>query len=468
MSQTAFPEAFLARMRSQLGDAFDAFWEAIQGSAHTSIRLNPGKPISEDPTWMPMLWHPEGRYLATRPPFVEDPRFHAGAYYVQEASSMMLHACVDWSRDMRILDLCAAPGGKSTLIAAAMSKDSVLVANEVISSRAKVLAENLTRWGRGEVVVTQNDPADFQDAEGMFDLIVVDAPCSGEGMFRKDPASRGEWSPQHVEVCSARQRRILANILPCLRPGGTLVYSTCTWAPEEDQEIVDWVLDEFRNELELDPVEVPNDWGPEPIEVGGVQGAGWLNYPHRVQGEGLFFARFRKQGVFDTDARTSSKARKKKKKQKSQSSQSSGESADPKVLKAFETQYLKPDHGLSMEALDKYLFARPALARDLKRLGLKVIKQGVLLGEIHRKEIAPSHELALSTFISTDVPAVELDLRQAQQYLQKQEIAIDAPVSKGWFLVRYEGINLGWMKVAGRRLNNYFPSNWRIRKRLEN
>src|SRR4030095_5372686 len=191
-----------------------------------------------------------GYYLPERPVFTLDPLFHAGVYYVQEASSMFLEQAlkqsVDLSQPIKILDLCAAPGGKSTLIESLLNEESLLVSNEVIKTRVNVLQENITKWGGKNVVVTNNDAKDFARLENYFDVIVVDAPCSGSGLFRKDPEAVAEWSPGNVALCSQRQMRILADVFPSLKKNGILIYSTCSYSEKEDELILDWIKESFE------------------------------------------------------------------------------------------------------------------------------------------------------------------------------------------------------------------------------
>ncbi|MEO6758980.1 MAG: RsmB/NOP family class I SAM-dependent RNA methyltransferase, partial [Saprospiraceae bacterium] len=240
------PPPFERQMQVLLGAAWPNFAAALGTPAPVSIRLNPAKHLPEPllPTEAAVPWHPQGRYLAERPVFTLDPGFHAGGYYVQEASSMFLYEAlrqtVDFSKKLNVLDLCAAPGGKSTLLADLVGPDSLLVANELIRSRVNSLRENLEKWGAPNVAVTSGEAGDFAGLEGFFDLIVADAPCSGEGLFRKDPAAMGEWSPAAVELCSLRQQRILSEVLPALAPGGILVYSTCTYNTAENEAQVEW------------------------------------------------------------------------------------------------------------------------------------------------------------------------------------------------------------------------------------
>ncbi|MBY0432810.1 MAG: RsmB/NOP family class I SAM-dependent RNA methyltransferase, partial [Cyclobacteriaceae bacterium] len=284
-------------MKALLGPEFPAFCVALEAPPPVSIRLHPKKKIA----WPadPVPWADQGRYLSERPVFTLDPRLHAGAYYVQEASSLLLEQAlkqsVDITQPLRVLDLCAAPGGKSTHLLSLLSGDSLLVSNEVIRSRASILAENIQKWGYSNVIVTQQDPRDFQRLTGFFDVIVTDAPCSGEGLFRKDPEAMKEWSPNNVELCSQRQRRIVNDVWPALKPGGVLIYSTCTYEEKENMEAVATLTQDFAAEsvsLTLNPA-----WGIATLEKSGC--IGYQCYPHRVKGEGFFISVLHK-GTGDT------------------------------------------------------------------------------------------------------------------------------------------------------------------------
>jgi 16S rRNA C967 or C1407 C5-methylase (RsmB/RsmF family) len=254
----------------------------------------------------PVLWSSLGHYLSSRPVFTLDPLFHAGGYYVQEASSMYMEMVKDaiekdysssenaceggfFAQKLAALDLCAAPGGKSTHLASLLGEDSLLVSNEVIKSRAVILADNIAKWGMENVVVTNNDPADFGAFEELFDLVVADAPCSGEGLFRKDPQAAGEWSPANVNLCAQRQQRILADIWPSLAPGGYLVYSTCTYNKFEN----DGNLRFLCEELGAEAVKLVAPEGSGIIET---PGGGFQFVPGRVKGEGQYMALVRKNG----------------------------------------------------------------------------------------------------------------------------------------------------------------------------
>lgn len=289
------PAEFAARTRSLLGEEeYRLLENALQGEAPVSIRVNRGK-CDEPVAGVPVLWSASGTYLAKRPTFTFDPLFHAGCYYVQEASSMFVEQVLRTyaSRPVVMLDLCAAPGGKSTNARSVLPEGSLLVANEVMRNRVQVLAENLVKWGDAGVVVTHNDPADFTGLAGVFDVVLTDVPCSGEGMFRKDAVAVEEWSVDNVRICWQRQRRILSDVWPSLKPGGLLIYSTCTYNREEDEDNVDWIA----RELGVEVLEVPvqPEWGI----AGNLAGSGFPVYrflPHHTRGEGFFLAVLRKNG----------------------------------------------------------------------------------------------------------------------------------------------------------------------------
>lgn len=283
-----FPDAFVSQLREDLGPGrAEAVLAGLSSEPEVSVRVNPFKTslqvlrehfgaIASDP----VAWAPdEGFYLSGRPSFTFDPWFHAGAYYVQEASSMYVGALFDKavaalgrSTGLHVLDLCAAPGGKTTQLLSRLDASSLLVANEIVPSRATVLAENVARWGRSYVAVTSSDPSAFAALKGFFELAVVDAPCSGEGMFRKDLRAREEWSPDAVKLCAGRQRRIVSDMWHALCPGGFMIYSTCTFNRFENEDNVAWICSEL---------------GAEALEMRHF-------YPGEDRGEGFFAALLRK------------------------------------------------------------------------------------------------------------------------------------------------------------------------------
>ena len=257
-----------------------------------SIRLNPFKKV-EIPFENAVPWATDASYLKERPSFIEDPLFHAGAYYSQEASSMAIEQFLKnkINKGQVVLDLCAAPGGKSTHILSLIPNDALLVSNEVIKSRSWILKENIDKWGVSNVLVSNNDPEDFSQLEGLFDVIVVDAPCSGEGMFRKDVNAREEWSAHNVNLCAGRQQRIIADIWPALKAGGILIFSTCTFNRRENEATLAWLHEQYELEgIELDLANLP---GVIQTEESGLYG--YRFFPGLVQGEGFFMAGVVKQ-----------------------------------------------------------------------------------------------------------------------------------------------------------------------------
>ena len=261
------PSSFTDYTRALLGvEEYEKLAAALEGEQPVSIRLNEDKlPESSfslfRSSFRHVPWSTAGYYLDKRLTFTFDPLFHAGCYYVQEASSMFVEQALRryvGEGPVVMLDLCAAPGGKSTHARSVLPAGSLLVANEVIRNRSQVLAENLTKWGHSGVVVTNNDPADFSSLTDFFDVILTDVPCSGEGMFRKDPVAVSEWSGENVEICWQRQRRIVTDIWPCLKSGGILIYSTCTYNTKENEENIRWIQDEFG--AEVLPLEISRDW----------------------------------------------------------------------------------------------------------------------------------------------------------------------------------------------------------------
>jgi len=269
------PEPFVARMREELGaEQGAALCAALDTAPPTSLRWNPAKTLPAERCGEPVPWSPEGRYLPSRPQFTLDSDLHAGAYYVQEASSQFLaHLLTEADiAGARVLDLCAAPGGKSTLYASLVGGDGLVVANEINRQRASVLADNVRRWGSGNTVVTLADPAAFGGFAGWFDVVGVDAPCSGEGMFRKLEQARAEWSAQQVGLCARRQREIIRQAWPLLRPGGLLIYSTCTFNREENERTLEDFAAEAGGELVATAkVACPESWGVVCGEAGPFQ-----------------------------------------------------------------------------------------------------------------------------------------------------------------------------------------------------
>lgn len=462
-------------MQAILGDEWSALESALQLPAPVSIRLNNNKLTAnakqalEAGRWtiaagirkqdspepvntevMPVPWHELAFYLHDRPVFTLDPLFHAGAYYVQEASSMFVAEAVRQTvslvKPLKVLDLCAAPGGKSTLLLSLLSSNSLLVSNEVIRARTSALRENLERWGHPNVAVTSAEAEEISALEDWFDVVLTDAPCSGEGLFRKDPDAVQEWSLPHVALCAARQKRILASAIQSLAPDGVLLYSTCTYNREENDGNIAWILQEFP--LELISLKVPEAWGIVQTPAGGYQ-----FFPHRLQGEGFFLAAFRKKS--GSAVRHNPPAGFKSLKPL------------PKALIPQAAAWLHPEaKARFFQTPAGEVLALPARLEAEYLLLDKTLKTkwfGVNIGEFKGKDFIPSHALALSFWVSPTLPGVELTEEQALLFLKKETFDPPADWPKGWTLARYQGLNLGWMKILPNRMNNYLPQERRIR-----
>lgn len=437
------PAEFSSQMQALLGPELPAFLEALEQPAPVSIRLNPAKPSRWAEAGLERVpWHAGGRYLDSRPVFTLDPLFQAGAYYVQEASSMLIaeavRQLVDTSKPLRALDLCAAPGGKTTLLADLLSADSLLIANEVIQSRTVPLRHNIAKWGKPNVWACNHDSKEFEPLAGYFDLVLVDAPCSGEGLFRKDPDAVSEWSLNNVELCCGRQKRILAEAAPLVKPGGTLLYSTCTYNHKEDSDNARWLAEEFG--FELRTLSLPPEWGITDT------GAGYQCYPHRMKGEGFFLACFQKTG----------EARDERLKYKPNKKWTPASAPKGWIHAEKEAVFIQNPQG-------EMRFFPAALAEETALLTgmLYRLLPGQAFGQMKGKDLVPAPELALSAWLHPETPSIELDPSQALRFLRKEPL--EGIGGQGWHLMRFEGLGLGWAKLLPNRVNNYFPAEWRVR-----
>ncbi|MEP6737592.1 MAG: rRNA methyltransferase [Chryseolinea sp.] len=443
-----FPQDFKNRMLSQLGTSWILFESSHKLPAPVSIRINPCKSDFANP--MPVPWTKYGFYLEQRPAFTLDPEFHAGKYYVQEASSMFLEQAfkqvATGLNSIRVLDLCAAPGGKSTHLLSLMDENSLLVTNEVIRARANILSENIQKWGYDNVIVTNNDPHDFSRLESFFDIVVVDAPCSGEGLFRKDPEATSSWSLENVAHCSKRQKRILEDVWPAVKEGGYLIYSTCTYSQAEDEENMTWLAN--KNDVEFITLELPAEWNIETIVQGNV--IGYHLYPHKVNGEGFFLSAVRKMS--GTPTRVGGK---------------SGTLTQPPKAHAAQLQswLLQPESKALFQHNDEIHFFPRQLLSDLELLSKRIYihHAGVGMATAKHDKLIPSHGAALSLSLRKEnFQIIDLTLAQALQFLRKETLNLGLS-GKGYALVEYNGMPLGWINILSNRVNNLYPSEWRIR-----
>lgn len=457
--QLELPYSFLNSLQTVKGFDRNNFIEAhTLNKPVTSIRLNPAKlKNAKDDSFLASLldekvpWSKNGYYLKGRPSFTLDPWFHAGAYYVQEASSMFLEQaleqCLPKNIPLRILDLCAAPGGKSTHIQSVISPESLLVSNEVIKPRVNILTENITKWGACNVVVTNNDPKDFNRLPHFFDCIVVDAPCSGSGLFRKDPDAVTGWSLQAVNHCSQRQQRILADVMGALKPGGILIYSTCSYSYEENELISDWICE--SGEFTGMPV--------NPSQLNGIietksnlsKSPGYRFYPDKLKGEGFYISVFKKKG----EANLLHEFKIKNKPELvSKSAQ--------QILAAYFTH---KNYFNFLKWQDDILAIPAPLFNAVLYLqqNLYIKKAGINMGQLIRDQLIPSHDLVLSKAMAPVLPLVKVNEQTALDFLRKKEIHIEAS-HKGWSILQYKGLPLGLIKILQGRINNYYPAAWRI------
>ena len=496
--------------------------EALEESPSVSVRLNPFKmralalsseAIGQDegltgtlskgdifPGSEPVGWSPWGRILGERPVFTLDPILHAGGYYVQDSSSMFVgyifrqilskfsgapasdkarpqeyapvRSLSPLGRNIRVLDLCAAPGGKTTDLAASLREafgdGFLLVSNEVMKARAGVLADNVARWGDPNVAVTSADPAAFASLPGFFDIILADVPCSGEGMFRKDEKAREQWSEETVELCAARQRRILADVWPALSPDGILIYSTCTFNSRENDGNVRWIAENLGAEVLR--AECPFS---EIIRTG----EGFSLAPGFVSGEGQYCAALRKTGLdADEDALlqnggagflqngfenaregglSSSKAAKRK---NGKAAAAKADFSEKEIAALFFSE-------VSIKQRGELLIAVPeAVRQDIEVLesAVRPLSTGVAAGEVKNGKLIPSADLALSRLLREDAfPRVELSRETALSYLHRDSICLPGAPG-GYLVVTYRGLPLGFVKNIGARCNNLLPMSRRI------
>ena len=413
---TRLPEEFAYYTRGIMGDAlWNRFVEGMNAPPEVSIRLNPAKSSCFLPSQTiydgVVPWCPQGCYMRNRPNFTFDPLLHAGVYYVQEAASMFIDEIIRQHIDSPVmaLDLCAAPGGKSTLLRSSLPEGSLLVSNEPIRNRANVLMENMQKWGMADSLVTNNFPRDFRKSRLLFDLILCDVPCSGEGMFRKDPVAADQWSPQHVEKCQLLQRDIVTEAWQCLRPGGKMIYSTCTFNTKENEENIRWMMSQFG--AEPLPLALPPEWKVTGSLLKGFNAHVYRFIPGVTRGEGLFACVMRKPSDSEGQATPANKIRK-------------------------------------------------TATSSLNMLWDGLPPHPVVKG----RDKVPSHAMALH--VAQDLstyPLVSLDYTQAVHYLRRESLVLPPETPRGFVVVTFMGVPLGFAKNIGNRANNHYPESWKIK-----
>lgn len=444
-----FPEEFITRLSGQKSVNTDSLLEALASDSPVSIRVNPAKWTGIPDKGEKIPWCNTGYWLPERPVFTLDPLYHAGCYYVQEASSMFLEvlfrAVGGDKGGLRILDMCASPGGKTTHISSLAGPGSIVIANESVRTRIGALVENTIRWGAPNTVVSNNDPDDFGELSSYFDIAIVDAPCSGEGMFRRSDV-RTQWSGSGCELCADRQKRILRAAWQSLKPGGYLLYSTCTFNPAENELNIKWLTGNHDARI----VRIDTSEYTGVTEVGSDGFAGYAFYPDKIRGEGFFIAAVQKMEV----------------------SESLGvERWSPKPGRIKDTipsrvRNLIVEEGGCLQKFDDLYYYTPVTSGEMAMLEerLRLIRKGTEVCRLKRERIIPSHDLSMSLIFKEGFfPKAELSYNDAIRYLRKDSIAVSSKMPEGWFLVTFSGVRLGFMNNIGNRLNNYYPPAFRIR-----
>lgn len=451
-----FPEDFKEILSGISGDfEFETLIRALESSPVLSIRKNLGKTepeIFNSANKVP--WEHNACYLKERPSFTADPEWHAGAYYVQEASSMIikdvLNPYLEESQPLHALDLCAAPGGKSTHLLSFLPLGSTLLSNEVDRQRFQILKENSIKWGHPAHAICSVATREFMKTPDAFDLILVDAPCSGEGMFRKDPQAITHWSKANIELCHWRQKEILEHALVALKPGGILLYSTCTFNNKENEDIGEWLI----NDCHLEPLalNIDSSFGFTTRRKGKTEVL--IAYPHKVQGEGFACQLLQKPNLAGR-ANIPYKV----------------PAAKPKTPEHFFPLAKNNWNGIPLvfnysTRTDSW-YAVPECAQYLNGI-LQILgwppEAGVCLGTWKGKDFIPHHHLLSSGLESESLSAIEVNKENALFFLKGQN-NFDVPITteNPWKIIRYRNQNLGWIKWAGQRFNNYYPKNFRIR-----
>ena len=444
MENIQLPDDFIADLREYLPNEHQQLIDALATEPVSSIRLNRRK-IDTECSLEKVKWCEDGYYLNDRPTFTMDPLFHAGAYYVQEASSMAIGQVykqyMTGVESPVVLDLCASPGGKTTHLASLLDGNGFLLSNEVVKTRTKTLCENVSKWGFANTAVCSVMPSSFTELTGLFDMILVDAPCSGEGMFRKDEVAVSEWSRDNVKMCADRQRTILKDVFPALKEDGILIYSTCTFNPHEDDENAQWIADELGADV-LD-IDFPADSGVTKDKCG------YHFYPHKTKGEGFYIAAFRKnQQEDEISIRTKQDKKKGNKGNVSQPTPA-------EVMKWIDDSSITVADGIAYPTEFEQLI-------QFLNQNLRLLQYGIPVYIQKGKDIIPQHNLAISNIVNKDFfEKEEVDWEKAIAFLRKDNIEVESD-KKGWLMLTYKNVPIGFVKNLGGRANNLYPQNWRI------
>lgn len=449
----SLPEEFVKYISRYNPPWLDTLTDAMEGVPTVAVRYNPRKllPGIIDESLRRVPWCGMGRLLPERPLFTFDPAMHQGIYYVQDASSMFVGHVVrsitaGVEEPLRVLDACAAPGGKTTAVIDALPVGSLVVANEFVAKRAAILRENIAKWGSPLVAVTQGDTACFGKVPEWFDIIVADVPCSGEGMMRKDAEAVSQWSPALVNQCARLQREIVDNLWPALKPGGYMIYSTCTFNPEEDEHMLGYLYERYGAESVSIPVD--EAWRIAPALVGDMPAYRFI--PGLIEGEGLFMGVVRKPSGGQSGGYGSRREPKKSRSKRQQDKQI----AVPKDVSAWIRPEYKAEIKVNAGAVVAIFNPDDSYPATLE------------LGELKGRDIVPSAQLALSVALNRGAfPNVEVDLKQAIDYLRCEAVVLSSEAPRGHVLLTYCGSPLGFVKNLGNRANNLYQRSWRILSR---
>lgn len=448
------PIKFLEKMQNILGDEYDAFIKTYEENRKAALRINTLKGNGEklfsalDEKLSPVPWTSDGYFYPDTMQPGKNPLHEAGAYYIQEPSAMLPAELLKAQPGECILDLCAAPGGKTTKIAADMKGEGLLVANEIHPKRAAILSSNVERMGIKNAVVT-NESSDrlLKKFPEFFDRILVDAPCSGEGMFRKDEEARAQWSEENVIKCAVRQKEILDNAAAMLRPGGKLVYSTCTFSPEENEKmIVDFLND--HSEFSVEKIDTPPCISNGRPELAGNDERAAFTFriwPHLTEGEGHFAAVLKKDGENENVYRNSNISPCPKEYEK--------------LYRAFADEFLKNPPTGEISAFGENLYIMPPFLPNLD--GIKVLRFGLHLGTVKKNRFEPSHSLAMALEPQDATQCAELSISDKEIFAYLRGETIPAGDLKGWCLISVSGYTTGWGKAAGGIIKNHYPKGLR-------
>lgn len=414
-----------------------------------SVRFNPFKNPRQKPVGEKVSWCPEGIYLTERPVFALDPNWHAGAYYVQEASSMFAGTLFSRLKSpdtpVKILDLCAAPGGKSTHLISEMNNDDLLVSNEVTRNRVLPLTDNIQRWGRSNVVISNANSESISRLEDYFDIILADMPCSGEGMIRKDPFALKQWNEGLVNQCSSLQKNLLKDSWNALKPGGIFIYSTCTFNRKENEENIAFAAEE----LGAEPVhfsEVPD--GVTITKSNGI--SCYRFFPHLLKGEGFFISVFKKP-----EGNLSTRSNKKEK------------NFNPIPVPDLIKNLAENTDLVLREWNNGFYLQNEKQVSEISFLTktIHTVSPGTRAGNFAGKDFIPDHAVAMLADASQFLPGVDIREDDAASYLRKEAVSVSPQeIADKWITVNFEGLPLGWIKKAGNRFNNYYPGPLKIRK----